>query len=227
MICAYCNCTCGERDRFCMHCGAPLAAEKKGRHWVPILIMAIVFSIGLGLFFAFPGEEVSKPAAGGSNHDTPWFSVTDGVLYFDENRYEGSGELTVPEVISDQTVTALGEGCFENCTGLTGVTLPDTLQAIGEDAFRGCTSLRGVKIPESVYVIGKGAFQGCTSLESICCYESMKFVGENAFADCSKLFYIYFVGDFETWNQLYPQFINPYTVIFSNDGSFYQGGDPY
>lgn len=230
MICPYCNSVCGEADHFCSNCGAPLqepVQPRKGRHWVPILIMAVIFSIGLCLFFAFPGTENAHPAGSLPGNDMPWFRLDNGVLYFDEANYDGSSELTVPDAVGGQTVTALGDGCFENCTTLTGIILPDALQAIGEDAFRGCTSLRGVMIPESVVMIGKNAFKGCTSLESICCYDTLKSVGSDAFADCSKLFYIYFVGDFETWAELYPQFINPYTVIFSNDGSFYQGGDPY
>lgn len=230
MICPYCNYACEDQDRYCSHCGAPLfraAQPKKGRHWVPILCMVLIFALGTGLFFALPGGSGTSHRNGFSTGDMPWFTLDDGILYFNEAYYDGSSELSIPASIGGITVTALSEGCFENCTDLTGIFLPETLQAIGEDAFRGCTSLRGIYIPESVAVIGEDAFYGCTSLEAVSVYDGIQHIGSNAFGGCSKLFYIYFVGNYEVWAELYPEFITPYTAVFCEDGSFYQGGDPY
>lgn len=230
MLCPYCNYECGEQDRFCSHCGAPLTApvqEKEGRHWVPILIMVLLLSIGTGLFFALPYGSTAPDTNGFSTGDMPWFRLDDGVLYFSEAYYDGGSELRIPESIGGITVTALSEGCFENCTGLTAVILPPSLQAIGEDAFRGCTALRGIEIPESVRIIGSGAFYDCSALEAVCGYSGIQSIGSEAFDGCSKLNYIYFIGDFEVWTGLYSEFITPYTVVFCEDGSFYQGGDPY
>lgn len=228
MLCPYCNSVCEEQDRFCSHCGAPLAAplaEKKGRHWVPLLIMALLCVLGTGLFFALPNG--SSAHNGFSTGDMPWFRIDDGVLYFSEAYYDGSSELTVPDTIGGVAVTALADGCFENCTELTGIFLPESLRSIGKDAFRGCTALRGMYIPESVEFIGGGAFYGCTALEAISCYNGIQSIGSEAFGGCSKLFYIYFVGNFEAWNMLYGEFITPYTAVFCEDGSYYQGVDPY
>lgn len=230
MLCPYCNSACEEQDRFCSHCGAPLvppAQEKKGRHWVPVLIMALLITFGTGLFFALPYGSNAPGANGFSTGDMPWFMLDDGVLYFSEAYYDGGSELTVPESIGGVTVTALAEGCFENCTGLTGIFLPESLNSIGKDAFRGCTALRGIYIPESVTVIGEGAFYGCSALEAVGCYDGILSIGSEAFAGCNKLFYIYFVGNYEVWTGLYSEFISPYTTVFCEDGSFYQGGDPY
>lgn len=230
MFCPYCNYECEEQDRFCSHCGAPLTIQlqkKKGRHWVPILMMILLISFGTGLFFALPGSSSPAPAVDGEAVDNSWFYVDNGVLYFEESRYSGSTELTIPSELFGQTVTSIGEGCFENCAGLTSIILPPTLQVIGEDAFRGCTALRGIEIPDSVRVIGEGAFYDCTALEAICVYNGIKSIGSEAFGGCSKLFYIYFLGNFQVWTELYGEFITPYTVIFCEDGSFYQGGNPY
>ena len=227
MHCPYCNYEYDPHDRFCSQCGAPLTTapkEKKGRHWVPILAMVLIFAFGTFLFFAIPDH------SSGNNRLTvgsmPWFAVEDGVLHFSEAYYDGTGELVIPESIGGVSVTAISDGCFENCTGLSAVILPATIQAIGEDAFRGCTALRGIEIPESVVLIGEGAFSGCTSLEALCVYDSIQSIGAGAFSGCTKLFYIYYSGYFEDWNELYSEFINPYTTVFSQDGSFFQGESP-
>lgn len=230
MLCPYCNCTCAEEDRFCSHCGALLnapAAEKKGHHWVPILIMVLLCALGTGLFFAFPDGSNPSSVRGFSTGDMPWFLLDDGVLYFSEAYYDGSSELTVPESIGGVAVEALGEGCFENCRDLTGIFLPDSLQAIGKDAFRGCTSLRGMDIPDSVGLIGESAFYGCTALEAVRISDQTKVIGTQAFYGCNKLQFIYFQGKYIAWNDLYDEFISPYTTVFCEDGSYYQGGDPY
>lgn len=228
MHCPYCNYECETLDRFCSHCGAPLTAapqEKKGRHWVPILIMVLILTFGTVLFFALPGSGVPSSSAG-DDEEYSWFYVDNGVLYFEESRYTGGSELTIPSELFGQTVYSIGEGCFEDCTGLTSVILPPTLQAIGEDAFRGCTALRGIEIPASVVLIGEGAFSGCTALEAVCVYDGIRSIGAEAFSGCSKLFYIYYSGYFEDWDELYGEFINPYTTVFSLDGTFYQGKSP-
>ena len=223
MFCPNCNYECDTQDRFCSHCGTPLThapLEKKGRHWVPVLIMVLIFAFGTGLFFALPG---GNAVSGDNGTEYSWFYVDNGVLHFEESRYTGDSDLTVPGELFGQTVTALSDGCFENCTGLTSVILPPSLQAIGEDAFRGCTSLRGIEIPESVVLIGEGAFSGCTALEAVCIYGGVRSIGTGAFKDCAKLFYVYYSGYFEEWNKLYSEFVNPYTTVIAQDGTFYQG----
>lgn len=224
MFCSNCGYECEAHDRYCSHCGVPLTAaprERMGRHWVPILIMVLIFAVGTGLFFALPGS--SSGRNGLSTSQMPWFRIDDGVLYFSESHYDGTDELVIPESIGGITVTAIADGCFENCTGLTSVILPSTLQAIGEDAFKGCSSLRGIEIPESAVLIGEGAFSGCTSLEAVCIYDGIQSIGAGAFSGCTKLFYIYYTGYFQEWNELYSEFINPYATVFTQDGSFYQG----
>lgn len=223
MICPYCSHECDAHAHYCSFCGAPLTEiprVKRGRHWVPILIMVLILSFGTSLFFLLPGT--SAPDNSGNDQED-WFSIDNGILYFDSTKYDGGSELQIPETINGITVTALANSCFENCTNLTSVILPDTLQAIGENAFRGCTALRGIEIPDSVFLIGENAFSDCTSLEAICVYDTIRSIGAGAFSDCSKLFYIYYSGYFQEWNELYGEFINPYSTVFAADGSFFQG----
>lgn len=39
------------------------------------------------------------------------------------------------------SVTSIGDGAFDGCSGLTSVTIPDSVTSIGEAAFSGCSGL--------------------------------------------------------------------------------------
>lgn len=233
MNCPNCHTVCGENDCYCYRCGTPLQEEavpappKKGSHWVPILILVILSALGMLLYFATAGKDTPPKNTFSHQSDTPWFSLENGTLYFDEFLYTGGSELSVPSEVEGQAVIALGEGCFLDCDTLTAVFLPDTLLSIENDAFAGCDSLRGIYIPASVQRIGSRAFYNCAGLEAVCIPDSISQVGERAFAECNSLYYIFYLGDYDEWAELYGEFINPYTGVFCEDGSFYQGGDPW
>ena len=61
-------------------------------------------------------------------------------------------------------------GAFEECTGLTSVTIPNSVTSIGYGAFEYCWGLTSVTIPNSVTSIGDCAFSECTQLENVYCY---------------------------------------------------------
>jgi len=65
------------------------------------------------------------------------------------------------------TVTGIYTNAFMDCTGLTGVTIPNTVTIIGTNAFRNCTGLTSISIPGSVVDIGEGAFYNCTALINV------------------------------------------------------------
>ena len=64
------------------------------------------------------------------------------------------------------SVTAIGDGAFCGCSGLTSITIPNSVTTIGEGAFFGCTGLTSITIPKSVTKIGDGIFTA-TGLETI------------------------------------------------------------
>lgn len=213
MICPNCQATCSDADRFCMYCGASLPEPPKpqpGSHRVPILLLIALSLAGIALFFLLPMR----------SNDTPWFTVENGVLYFDARLYEGSPELTVPETVAGQTVRHIGDYCFFECAELTTVILPDTVQSVGNGAFVNCTKLRGIYLPEGLTQIGVDAFYGCSALEAINIPSTIKAIGSDAFTGCEKLYYVFFNNDYALWQSLYTGHINIHTHIYCLDGSF-------
>ena len=64
------------------------------------------------------------------------------------------------------SVTAIGDGAFYGCSGLTSITIPNSVTTIGKGAFLGCSGLTSITIPKSVTKIGDGIFTA-TGLETI------------------------------------------------------------
>ena len=95
--------------------------------------------------------------------------------------------VNVQNVVIPDSVTSLGERCFEGCSSLTSVTIPDSVTSLGGGCFYGCASLTSVTIPDSVTEIGSGCFSGCSSLTSIIIPDSVVIIGGNCFAYCSNL----------------------------------------
>lgn len=135
------------------------------------------------------------------------------------NTSEVSGTLEIPSTIDGHTVVTIGntannythyQGAFESCSGLTGVTIPNTVTIIGSEAFKGCVGLKSIAIPDSVtkiddyafygdsgitsVTIGKNAsnignytFENCTGLKSITIPNSVTTIGNSAFKGCTGL----------------------------------------
>lgn len=100
-----------------------------------------------------------------------------------------TGAVTIPSTIDGKTVIALkGEwnaGAFQNCAGITSVTIPNTITLIGEYAFENCTGLKSITIPNSVTKIEARAFSGCSGMTSITLSNNLTSIDGWAFYGCS------------------------------------------
>ena len=71
------------------------------------------------------------------------------------------------EVIGKVASNIIGESCFENCTSLEKVILPDSITKIESHAFKNCSSLKSIALPKDLLAMNENAFEGCSSLEEI------------------------------------------------------------
>ena len=96
-----------------------------------------------------------------------------------------SGDYLVPD-----TVTAIGDYAFQNCSGLSSVTIPNSVTAIGDYAFSACSSLSDIVIPNGVTSINYAVFAACASLESVTIPEGVTSINDFAFKECTSLSHV-------------------------------------
>ena len=147
--------------------------------------LAKILAIGL-LFLAAPlfAETWTDPATG-----IKWeYSPDDSGEATIKRASNASGFLIIPSTINGHSVTAIGWGVFQDCPGITSVTIPNSVTEIREFAFAGCTSLSSITIPDSVTTIGWNAFWGCASLSSMTIPDSVTLIEDGAFAGCGAVF---------------------------------------
>ena len=91
-----------------------------------------------------------------------FFPVVYGIYYYfnsnnkqatvtaSENNY--SGNVIIPSSVTyngeTYSVTSIGGSAFQNCSGLTSVTIPNSVKSIGSSAFSGCSRLTSVHITD-------------------------------------------------------------------------------
>ncbi len=139
-------------------------------------------------------------------------NITDGIYYtmnYNFNSADGTAEVTsieyntssngsiydgsvvIPSTVTydnvNYNVTSIGYGAFQDCTGITEVTIPNSVTSIGDCAFRNCTALTDVTIPNSVTSIGYWVFSDCTSLTEVTIPNSVTSIGRYVFFGCTGL----------------------------------------
>ena len=217
---------------------------------IPLLIMAVLFTVGTIAWFALPYDtgspDVPTEATQPANKKPPLpaekrpaqddvaketlpatddrcFRISNGVVSFIPERYDGSPILVIPSEIDGQTVTAIAAEGFAGLEDVTTLVLPETLEIIGDRAFENCTRLRGVYIPDSVESIGESAFRNCIDMESVSISVGTTTIGKDAFDGCASLMYIFYEGTFEQWEALYHEYVTPFTYAICADGEYYHG----
>ncbi len=109
------------------------------------------------------GREITVPGATGPAV-LPWTNIA-----------------TLKKVVyTNNTLTAIGDYTFQNCTSLAEATLPTGLTTLGAQAFLG-TGLTSIDIPAGVTTIGASTFQGCGNLAKVTMGDGVTSIGDMAF----------------------------------------------
>ena len=160
-----------------------------------------------------------------SDDNTSYASV-DGVLY-NKNKttlvlYPKSrkGEFVVPD-----TVTTIADRAFENCYGLTGITIGKNVKTIGTYAFQNCSALTKAVFKDSDSInktIGNYAFYNCKALTDIDFGNTVTSIGSYAFVMTKSLTTLEFPDSLESiGNYAFSPYSNGYgggyaTYVASN-----------
>lgn len=161
------------------------------------LKLIILFFVILALFLII--HNVSNAATeytySDSEQGVEWTYELDdnnNIINLKCNTSTKTGTIVIPSTIYGKTVISLSGtwvtgGAFQDFSGLTGITIPDTITTIGDDAFKNCSGLKSITLPNSVTKIGSGAFQNCSGITSVTLSENLTSIGSYAFAGCSGL----------------------------------------
>ncbi len=115
------------------------------------------------------------------------YTVANGQATITDFNSSFSGALSITSFLGGCPVTSIGDYAFEECTGLTSVTIPGSVKNIRLRAFAWCTGLNDVVIPNSVTTFGASAFESCHGLTSVTIPNSVTSIGDYAFYDCIGL----------------------------------------
>ena len=107
-------------------------------------------------------------------------------LYYAKHIYSDE-DTEITNLVIPNSVTSIGYGAFEYCSGLTSITIPNSVTSIGDYAFKNCSGLTSITIPNSVTSIGDYAFYGCSGLTSVTIGSGVTSIGNRAFSSCSGL----------------------------------------
>ena len=129
--------------------------------------------------------------------------LTCEVTYDDVNDTKYTGDIVIPDHVTYNgrtlTVVEIGKSAFSGCSGLTGITIPNSITSIGNYAFSGCSGFTNITIPNSVTSIGNYAFKGCSGIKKLVIEDGTEtlnlgynyrssgtmYDGEGLFYDCS------------------------------------------
>lgn len=100
-----------------------------------------------------------------------------------------TGNIDIPSTVSNAgntyKVTSIGANCFEYCSQITAVSIPNTVIKIGDSAFFSDNMLTSISIPNSVVNIDTYAFSDCLNLATITIGNSVENIANLAFYNCA------------------------------------------
>ena len=93
---------------------------------------------------------------------------------------------SIQQISIPNTVTEIGKGAFQYCTGLTSFVIPPLLQKIPQYMLQACENITAITIPAAVTEIGANAFDG-TGITSITIPATVTTLGAGMLSGCVHL----------------------------------------
>ena len=146
------------------------------------LFLAVVFAVGI----CFSVPVTFKANAADATTSEFYFYINEDKKSYSVHTYDKKtvlGHVTLPSTYNGLPVTKVNSYAFSDCTGLTGITIPNSIIEIENGAFYGCTALTSVTIPDSVKIVGDSAFWDCSGLATIKIGNAVEKIGSYAFAN--------------------------------------------
>lgn len=76
------------------------------------------------------------------------YTVSGGKVTITDCAESVAGPITIPETIAGYPVTTIAISAFEDCAGLTAITIGKNVSLVGARAFAGCTALESITVAE-------------------------------------------------------------------------------
>jgi uncharacterized repeat protein (TIGR02543 family) len=113
--------------------------------------------------------------------------------------YNGDDSIVViPSALGGYPVTEIGYQAFQDCQGITSLTVPSSVLVIGAYAFSGCYGITDLTMENGVTEIRDSAFSACTGLKSLTIPASVNTIGDDAFWNCRSITSLTIPGNVET-----------------------------
>ncbi len=128
------------------------------------------------------------------------YIIPDSVTTIERLAFQNCPGLT--EVTIGMGLTSIRDWMFSGCVNLRKVTIPDGITDIEDFAFYYCSNLRDVIIPYGVTRIGDQVFDFCSSLTSITIPHSVTSIGLAAFSEQTSVKDVFFLGAEEQWKKI-------------------------
>lgn len=97
------------------------------------------------------------------------------------------GDLSIPSTYNSLPVVEIGDECFSGNDLLTSATIGGNVVTIGQKAFEDCVGLTSISIPDSVTQIKTRAYDGCHNATSLSIGNNVTTIFGYAFAACFKI----------------------------------------
>lgn len=132
-----------------------------------IIIPEIVTEIGDNVFAG-----CKELTAINVSPDNIQFSDIDGILYQNQNGVCTQllccpSGTNLEEVVLPNTISAISEGAFRECSRLKSITMSSTVSKIESCTFMDCTALESIQLDDTILRIDTWAFSGCSQLKDI------------------------------------------------------------